>query len=76
VRLPSLISCFDRNTQSRDPSVSQKAESLGAIGSWRLGAAQFAAVDRMQPFLSGEKSLNRKPRRIAAVDRHPLIPAS
>jgi len=54
--------------------VSQKAESLGAIGSWRLGAAQFAAVDRMQPFLSGEKSLNRKPRRIAAVDRHPLIP--
>ena len=37
--------------------------------------AEFAAVDRMQPFLSGEKSVNRvKPRHIAAVDRHPLIP--
>ena len=37
--------------------------------------AEFAAVDRIQPFLSGEKSLNPvKPRRIAAVDRHPLIP--
>jgi len=37
--------------------------------------AEFAAVDRMEPFLSGQKSLNRvKPRRIAAVDRHPLIP--
>jgi hypothetical protein len=37
--------------------------------------AEFAAVDRMQPFLSGEKSLNRvKPRRIAAMDRYSLIP--
>jgi hypothetical protein len=37
--------------------------------------AEFAAVDGIQPFLSGQKSLNRvKPRRIAAVDRHPLIP--
>jgi len=37
--------------------------------------AELAAVDRMQSFLSGEKSLNRvKPRRIAAMDRHSLIP--
>ena len=37
--------------------------------------AEFAAIDRMQPLLSGEKALNRvKPRRIAAVDRHSLIP--
>ena len=37
--------------------------------------SEFAAVDRMQPFLSGEKTLNRvKPRRIATVDHDSFIP--
>ena len=37
--------------------------------------SEFAAVDRVQSFFSGEKSLNRaKPRRIAAVDHDSLIP--
>ena len=40
-----------------------------------LEGAGVPAVDRVQPFLAGEKSLNGvKSRRIAAVDRHPFIP--
>jgi hypothetical protein len=39
--------------------------------------AEFPAVDRVEPFFSGEKSLDRiKARRVAAVDRHPLVPVA
>src|SRR5437763_17194438 len=42
-----------------------------------LDIAEFAALDRMQMLVAGEKPLDRvKAAVVAAVDRHPLVPTS